>query len=918
MKKIFAILLVIALLLPVGIVPQVSAAETKPFYLVNWKEKAVDDITYEEYSNIFYMPFFYSNAKWVTEDSIKVSWGTPQELKELFDTFPEGARYINLSALSTAIEVLAEYCFVDKAVPVIAEWLDAYLKEYKEIGGKLDGITVDIEFHEIQTHYIYTQFYQKGDTEVYTKIANHPTYKNNIRQKLEERGFTFYAGASDAVPETYCLYPNSGDAYATSRSIWDSVMRSYLGECINKAVLETLQKHYPKGVVSDYQSKNILPWLKEPGDAGGSLGAGGIQYTAGNSNNDNFYNVRPSKTFFTSGSKPVYTKIAAYNDAVFEDTSFNRFKYDNMLAKSTYLASGNGNVSWWLAPNCYKGAEVTPYYAENVFHLGMLNPQYFLGYMLLADCDKDEDLLFAAFEVVNDCLKELTRVVGAADRKPINVDVNWNWNHDYVLSGMYAGGKNIWRLSPDSNKISLEDFKVKDAAELSFAIGGETITFPQGKIIETGKISGKGSCGYWIETSADVTPVVTRSANYYAENPSFQENYEAYEVGTEYTYNNALPEICWEVKKTGKDGSATIVADPTNADNKVLALKGTYTITNAEMPDNITAGDTFAKHQAWSLSFTLPSDMADNAELILLTATAKKKLDDGGFKIAGGKAYYYKDGEYVEIAGVTLTPGTKYTVVRELDFSDEKACTSDFYIYGADGALLGKAKNVPMDKKTNLPVTKIAFECKNIAGEAVLFDDYKLYPTKVSADITLYDATTGMKVEEIDKAREGNTAYRLSWLNASQTEKSFTVMAAYYDGDTKVSEEVVKEVKMAPNTDGVLTGVVENKNEGKTMLVYLRDNNPAEPEEGETPDATVGSSEPNGSDEPQSDSKLIIIIAAAAVLVIAIVVVVIVVASKKKKVAAAPEAEAVEETVEESAEEITEETTEENNETTEE
>ena len=132
-------------------------------------------------------------------------------------------------------------------------------------------------------------------------------------------------------------------------------------------------------------------------------------------------------------------------------------------------------------------------------------------------------------------------------------------------------------------------------------------------------------------------------------------------------------------------------------------------------------------------------------------------------------------------------------------------------------------------------------------------------------------------------------------------------MAAYYDGETKVSEEVVKEVKMAPYFNGAEAGEFENKQEGKTMLIYVKDNNPAEEE-----DVPTGGDEPADGNQFVLDTQMIIIIAAAAAAVVIVIVVIAVVASsKKKKKAAAAAQETTEETAEEATEEVTEETTEE-------
>ena len=233
---------------------------------------------------------------------------------------------------------------------------------------------------------------------------------------------------------------------------------------------------------------------------------------------------------------------------------------------------------------------------------------------------------------------------------------------------------------------------------------------------------------------------------------------------------------------------------------------------------------------------------------------------------------------------MTLTKGAKSTFIRELNFNDAENFTSDYYIYDAEGKEIAKIKKVTMEELV-LPVYSVGFGCSKVSGEAVLLDDFKMYPTKVGYDFELYDAKTGMQIKELDTANACNTAFRFSWLNATNQEKSYTVMAAYYNGDTLVEEKAISEVKMAPNDDGITTGIVENKTDGQTVKVYLKDNNPAEDEETPNQGGDV-------TEKPEETDKtlLIIIIAATAAVMVVAVVVIIIVASKKKKTAK-PDAE---------------------------
>ena len=291
------------------------------------------------------------------------------------------------------------------------------------------------------------------------------------------------------------------------------------------------------------------------------------------------------------------------------------------------------------------------------------------------------------------------------------------------------------------------------------------------------------------------------------------------------------------------------------------------------MPKNITAGDTYAENQAWEVQVTIPGDMAEDAELVLLNAGgAKKKTNDGGFKVIGTKVYYSQNGEYAEMSGVKLIPGSKYTFLRQVELLGEDACTSDYYVLDAAGKLLGSAKDIAMGTM-EIPVASIGMSCTGVTGEAVLLDNYKLYPIKVAADFELYDAATGMQVTDLDSPRAGSTAYRLSWLNATGKEKSYTVMAAYYEGDKLREEKVIKEVKMAPNMDGLEVGVVECP-EGQSVKVYLKNNNPNEED-----DPVFG----GVSDGGETNLLPILLMAVAAVVVVAAVLVVLLTTKKPVK-----------------------------------
>lgn len=910
MKKLFAIFLVLTMLIPMGLTAQAAEVGKQEFYVINWDEGG----GYDDFENVYYTPYFWTDGEKLEKTGVytvscpSVGGGTPEaiaaNLKELFDTYPEGARYVNFtSPIASPIRRLSDICFQGHLVPQVAEWMEKFFKAYKEIGGKIDGIISDVEYTNIYAFYIHSEYY-KTDPLVYNKIVNNPEYQEKIRPELVKRGFKFYSPVTENTPEIFGIHPNAPAEYASCDEIWDTVMQSYQSSIVDECCAAAF-KYFPDIVLNNYSSVDGRSWIN--GSSGGNREA------AGNASNEVFYSTRPSGSFFKDGNKFVFPAVRTRVDGVFENTNYNRFLYEANYAK-TIRQSADEYVTWWIAHAYYNNQAHNAYYAELLYHLGMQDPEAFHGYIMRQDCvtdgSRDEEKFMNALKITDQCLEQLNKVAGYADRKAIITGPEWN--HEYVMSGMYAGGRNIWRLTPNDAVTTLEACQVKDAKDPTFKIGGETITFPGGKIITDDEIYDIGTFGFWIETAADVTPVVTRVAEHFRlVDPTYQETFEGFEAGTEWNFNNAKPATAWENKKQGS-GTAVVIADPANANNKVVEVKGGYHFQLVKIPKNVRAGDAYAKNQAWEVTVTIPADVAEDDELQLLKIIPEKKTaKDKGFKIVGTKVYYDNAGSYVEMTGVTLTAGGKYTFIREMDFSVTDAFTCDYYVYDATGALVGKMMDIPAADK-DIPVYSLGMTLKNPSGAGILLDDFRIYPTKTTASFATYNAETGIKAAGTET---GNVAYRLSWLNTAQTEKSYTVMAAYYDGETLISEEIVKEIKLPANGDGVTVGVAENKQAGKVMKLYLKDNNPAEGEEApDAPapgtDATVPApTDPNAGAPVEgegSDNKMIIIIAAGAAVVVIAVVVIVIVASKKKKKAVSTE-ETAAETTAETPEEKTEE-----------
>ena len=769
MKKLLAIFLILATLLPMTLVVQAAPeqAEKKGFYMVNWEG------TKTQQPNVYDLPFFWVNSAYLKSGNILgcVWWGgadsynianIAKALKKKFDAQPEGTRYINYCLAADAIHNQVELVvYHDRAVETMKTWLEAFLTEYKRIGGLLDGVIIDVEY--IRSHPWYLQDYYTGavkpqNTNIYADIVNDPRYATQIRPMLVDLGFEFYPNPSGEKSEIWTIYPGDKKSYRkTSYDIWTHLMDYMERVAYRKGVLEPLLKYYPDATMSDYQSGAHVTWEKSRDVSGGALPYSLI--SAGNLANANAYAGR---------SASALTEFPGKYKVTNDQTAFFTTMNDVNLFRDVLASTPDGRIDAWLGNYEYgvkneDGTIVplsnkatysgTPYYSEVIFHVGMLNPEVFLGFLISSKINRDGFTMEDSIKVTSDIMVELSRVAGYSDRKAI--PAKSNWNSDFILSGMYAGGRNIWRITPDTSKVSVEDFKIKDKAP-TFRVGNQTITFPNGRIIEDGEVSRAGTCGYWVETPMNVHPVVTSDADRYVNDPAMWESFEGYTTGATFSKSVGLPADCWQVT-----GSPVIEA---GANGNALAMNNGNIVKCVTLPKRVVAGDAYAKQQGWEVTVTLPSGYSGTAELL------KAGGSDGGFKITGNKLYYSESGSYKEFPDVNLSAGT-YILRRQLDMRNSSAFTCNYAVFGSDGSFLGEVRDVPL-RAFEIPVTEVTMQTSG-SGK-VLLDDLNLYPMGTSTVLELYETAYGKKLT--DTTRTEATGYRLSWMNATNDSRLLICM----------------------------------------------------------------------------------------------------------------------------------------------
>lgn len=825
MKKILAFLLAWVLLAPM-IPAKAETVAAKPYYAIG-----SSDFNRTKFPNLegrLMVSVVVENGEvYLSASGSRDINKIASYLKSTLDDYPEGMRTFVLHKSSDVFQLQEDTIYFDEGVEKLRTVFSQFIKVYAEIGGKLDGVVLDVEYVDTYNWYLYSKQYTKGNPDVYKNIVENPRYKTDVRPLLEERGFQFYPDA--AKTEIWSAYPKLKGAekekYADCLTIWDTVMRIRLNNYMTHAVYEPLAQYMPNVPVYDYQSRATNAWLKDLSDKGEHKYVAGNSVPVGVTSHYNTYGSRLSNDFFALDGQPVYNNPVAYNGAEFAATPFNRILWDVNLMKNMYAASG-GNVAITVAEYDYSPNKVgtpsnTPYYTESIFHIGLLDPKPFCIYMYDKDFETTAEYNKRA-KVLQQIMAELTRVAGYADRKPIEVPATWN--SAFLLSGIYANGRNLWRLTPDMDQIDPQKFALA-GKDPTFTAKGQTITFPQGKLIETAAISVVSSYGYWIETPKNVTPVITNDVDRYSKNPSFAEDFEKYNTDTVFNAATAKPQLTWQI--TGDHPAVQIVTG-----GKALALTGTATVTNQKLPQNITAGDYYAKQQIWEVSVTLPQNM--DGELTLLAC------GDGGIKLADGKVYYDTSGAYKEMTGVKLTAGQKYTLKREVDFRKEQLCS--YTILDAAGKVIGQEIAVPM-AKVSLPVTKIAMSCADVTGK-ILVDDYKLYPTGITADMERYNAKTGIQLKDAKSSED--VAYRLSWLNGSNETEDMEVVATFHSADSKqVSQKVIQKVQMKPGCDGVETGIVEVP-QGQIVTLVLKKTKPTAKPTTSTEPSVAPTTKPTG------------------------------------------------------------------------
>ncbi len=404
---------------------------------------------------------------------------------------PEGRRAIDIHGISYDIMNDKEnVVWWDKGTEEVRAHMIKYFEALKAEGAELDYIIDDME-GDMSNWSIKKQ-------EVADSIVNDPRYLTDIRPELESRGFRF---GTEEQGDLYYVVHYTKDKTKTAYNTWNRAMDGdRLATYHNRAFYDAAKEYYPDIKLSNYGSSAYN------GETKIITGAAHRTYLGG-----------AGKTHVGTHSAPVcygslihltYKGYApdGYPFERFYQTAYNALLIDTMKCQSAVLSTKNGGLMPWIglrdwnnSSGSYGNFFGTDYYQEFLFHAGLLNPDPFLIYNSGSSQEGDD------LKLIQNIMYQLDELCGFDDRKPL-VTKAVDWNQRYVLSGMYAGGKNVWRITPDlyAPGVSMENFFV-DKENMIFQIGNEIIDFPNGSYIyepET-KLS---EYGYWVISPKGTSP----------------------------------------------------------------------------------------------------------------------------------------------------------------------------------------------------------------------------------------------------------------------------------------------------------------------------------------------------------------------------------------------------------------------------
>ncbi|MEK6793784.1 MAG: hypothetical protein AABZ39_03335 [Spirochaetota bacterium] len=416
---------------------------------------------------------------------------TPEQAKEFLDRYPAQNRAIFDSEyyrtilvhpkdrLTTSTGSNARGIWCENGISEAKERYKKFFAEYKRIGGALNYYIMDIEEG-------FTIWDLKRDEKTFEAIYGDPRFSAE--------------GLNVMLPH-YRTFIQSYDLAA--HAAWNAAMWERRTHILTKAIVEPVASVFSGVRMGNYNDFFLLTGMT------GEL--------------EHLIHHTKGTLLGTHQSRECYGRLQYMKgrkidgERPFPDSPFASFIFSVNQARAMRLSSDVPFMPWiayrgfgkgW-AKICDTMIKDTDYYQESIFHNGLCRPELFLywnprlksGSKPDEMADDDQDALVSAV------LHELDEIAGDPGRVSL-VKTLADWYGSFVLTGMNAFGRSVWRYTPDLTPGGDAMSTVTKNEPLTFMVHDVSIVIPGGKIFQPGKSTSKA--GVWILAPTGTEPLVSK------------------------------------------------------------------------------------------------------------------------------------------------------------------------------------------------------------------------------------------------------------------------------------------------------------------------------------------------------------------------------------------------------------------------
>lgn len=666
----------------------------------------------------------------------------------------------------------------------------AIKKLLQEIFKVIDSYKIDIDYvysdleqitnaawplrtkHRIEQNndYLYDLDLYKVDGKIsYEKMWNaafsSTRFKKEILPKLEARGYFINSSTSKpwaAVKASFWringnerpamgYWLNSTYAGRRKINIWDCVMEEYYIELLEKYLFEPVKKYNPKAKYSAYHVN---------GSKGYNTYGKNIRFEPYLGGNINIGKQMSSCTALYGGNLSTghcKYNLDDYRCFVEDSSTFAKFKNEVNTMRSL-AASTPAGVMPFYSCKFFRDGDADGLYKESLFHAWLSNPDQMIAYLYYEkerydkifndenEDDRKSSYFRTCYQDIQEVLNELNKYVTKPISKVITTNIV-NETEDFVLSGVQTGDKNIWRLTPKypfpekDGLVQTLDLK----PELNFNIKGKKISFV-GKRSDMYRVYTNDNHGAWIVTPKTTFPKITVGDNYF-------ESHSSYETDKPQKANNLL---------------FTYMGDDTSLQQRQQ---------NFWHMQGVSVFGEYAPKQIWEAhvrfnklnDITIFRTTATNFEGIKtgIWYTVKAVVTQPSINdLENGKIFH---GEIKYFCKIDTEKNFREVFVKSL-----KAPLDDSIYKPIQYTQIGEKDSVDVDH------FKISIAGKNIRADLYRESD-GVNITRVNKSLSYYKETA-----LADTRIKDTIMAKISWLNASNDDESYTIKISQYDQNEKI------------------------------------------------------------------------------------------------------------------------------------